>query len=115
MTARKRFSRKDRERIRAAAGSRCHICRGLIRDGQAWEIDHVIAWAFTCDDSDENLRPAHVKCHRKKTHRSDRPAINKALRMLAKHRGEWPKPVGNARLPSRPFQSTRFHPARLGR
>ena len=114
MKSRKRFSRKDRQRIRAANGSRCHICKGLIRDGQAWEIDHVIAWALTCDDSDDNLRPAHVKCHRRKTHKFDRPAINKTLRLAAKHRGEWPKPVGNARLQSRPFQLIRPLPSRQG-
>ncbi|NGO50474.1 HNH endonuclease [Mesorhizobium camelthorni] len=105
--ARKRFSRKDRERILDANHGRCHLCSRPIAIGQAWEVEHVIAWALTCDDSDSNLRPAHVKCHRVKTHRHDRPAINKAERIHAKHRGCWPKPVGNARLQSRPFQKTR--------
>lgn len=107
MTSRKHFSRKDRERILDASGHRCHICKGRITRGQAWEIEHVIPWALTRDDSDENLRPAHKKCHAIKTHRHDRPAISKAERMRAKHLGTWPKPAGNHRLQSRPFQPSR--------
>jgi 5-methylcytosine-specific restriction endonuclease McrA len=110
MTSLKRFNRKDRERILDANDHRCHNCKGRIGIGQAWEVEHVIAWALTRDDSDKNLRPAHVKCHRVKTHRQDRPAINKAERMRAKHRGCWPKPIGNAHLQSRPMRATRpFH------
>ena len=105
--SRKRFSRKDRERILDANDHRCHICKGKIDDDQAWEIEHVIPWKLTRDDSDKNLRPAHIKCHKRKTHKVDRPAINKAERMRAKHRGFWPKPVGNGRLQSRPFQKNR--------
>ena len=107
MTSRKRFSRKDRERFLEAADHVCHICKGRISEDQAWEIEHVIPWKLTRDDSDKNLRPAHKKCHSRKTHKIDRPAINKAERMRAKHRGFWPRPIGNARLGSRPFQSTR--------
>lgn len=112
MLARKRFSRKDRERILDANDHCCHICGGRIQTGQAWEIEHRIPWALTRDDSDANLRPAHVKCHRRKTHQVDRPAINKTERIRAKHRGLWPKPIGNARLPSRPFPKPRFQPER---
>lgn len=108
--ARKRFTRKDRDRILDANGHRCHICKGRIGIGQAWEIEHVTPWALTRDDSDDNLRPAHVKCHKVKTHRHDRPIISKVERIRAKHRGSWPKPIGNARLRSRPFETTRhFH------
>jgi len=107
MTSRKRFSRKDRERILEAADRICHICKGRIGGGHAWEIEHVMPWKLTRDDSDKNLRPAHKKCHQRKTHKIDRPAINKVERMRAKHRGFWPAPIGNARMGSRPFQSTR--------
>src|SRR5690554_6669861 len=86
--ARKRFTSKDRARIFAAIGGFCHICKGKI-DGvrEAFEIEHVIAWELTRDDSDENLRPAHVSCHKTKTHKQDRPAINRAKRREAKHMG----------------------------
>lgn len=87
--ARKRFTDKDRARIFANAKGVCHICGEKI-DGttQAWEIEHVIAWELTRDDSDDNLRPAHkLVCHQTKTHKQDRPAINEAKRREAKHNG----------------------------
>ena len=86
--ARRRFTDKDRARIFAANDGCCHLCGHKI-DGvrEAWEIEHVIAWELTRDDSDDNLRPAHIKCHREKTHKQDRPAINKAKRRQAKYTG----------------------------
>lgn len=86
--ARKRFTDKDRTRIFAANNGSCHICNEKI-DGvrEPWEIEHVIAWELTRDDSDENLRPAHIACHKQKTHHQDRPAINEAKRRSAKHTG----------------------------
>jgi 5-methylcytosine-specific restriction protein A len=86
--ARKRFTPKDRARIFAANGGICHICQGKI-DGvrEVFEIEHVIAWELTRDDSDDNLRPAHAACHKRKTHGEDRPAINQAKRREAKHTG----------------------------
>lgn len=87
--ARKRFTDKDRARIFANNHGVCHICKRKI-DGtsEAWEIEHVIAWELTRDDSDDNLRPAHkLVCHQTKTHKQDRPAINQAKRREAKHNG----------------------------
>lgn len=86
--ARRRFTDKDRARIFANSKGYCHLCGEKI-DGvrEAWEIEHVIAWELTRDDSDDNLRPAHKSCHAKKTHQQDRPAINQAKRREAKHNG----------------------------
>lgn len=86
--SRKRFSAKDRARIFASNDGTCHLCGQKI-DGvrEAWEIEHVIAWELTRDDSDDNLRPAHAACHKIKTHGEDRPAINQAKRREAKHTG----------------------------
>jgi 5-methylcytosine-specific restriction endonuclease McrA len=86
--ARRRFTDKDRARIFASNNGCCHLCGGKI-DGvrEAWEIEHVIAWELTRDDSDENLRPAHIGCHKTKTHKQDRPAINEAKRREARHQG----------------------------
>jgi len=89
MAGRRRFTDKDRARIFANSNGVCHICEKKI-DGvrEAWEIEHVIAWELTRDDSDDNLRPAHkLVCHREKTHKQDRPAINQAKRREAKHNG----------------------------
>jgi len=101
---RRRFTDKDRARIFAANNGCCHLCGGKI-DGvrEAWEIEHVIAWELTRDDSDENLKPAHVACHKDKTHKQDRPAINKAKRREAKFQGI-KRPAGKMR--SAPFPTT---------
>lgn len=101
--ARRRFTDKDRTCIFAANKGCCHLCGGKI-DGvrEAWEIEHVIAWELTRDDSDDNLRPAHVSCHKIKTHQEDRPAINQAKRREAKHTGvKRPKQS----IPSRGFET----------
>jgi 5-methylcytosine-specific restriction endonuclease McrA len=86
--ARRRFTDKDRARIFANNNGCCHLCGQKI-DGvrEAWEVEHVIAWELTRDDSDDNLKPAHIGCHRQKTHEQDRPAINQAKRREAKHTG----------------------------
>jgi len=87
MARRRSFNKKDRARIFATSQGICHLCKGAIGIGEAWEVEHVTAWELTQDDSDENLRPAHVKCHKTKTHQQDRPAINRAKRREAKHTG----------------------------
>jgi 5-methylcytosine-specific restriction protein A len=77
----------QREKIFLDAGGICHIC-GCKIDGtrEAWDLEHVIPYSLTRDDSDENLRPAHVKCHKDKT-REDKGVIAKCKRVAAKHNG----------------------------
>jgi len=98
--ARRSFSKKDRARIFAASAGVCHLCKGHIQVGEAWEVEHVIPYALTRDNSDENLRPAHKKCHERKTRGEDIPAIAKAKRREAKHAG-FTRPAG--RLQGPPF------------
>lgn len=111
--SRKRFSVKDRARIFAANDGCCHLCGGKI-DGvrEAWEIEHVIAWELTRDDSDTNLRPAHKECHKRKTHGEDRPAIQKAKNRQAKFTGA-KKPEG--RIKSKGFAPPPDKPARTSK
>lgn len=110
--ARRRFNDKDRARIFTVNNGICHLCGGKINSvREAWEIEHVIAWELTRDDSDENLRPAHIGCHKDKTHNQDRPAINQAKRREARHQGvkrprgsfptrsKEPKPAHASKLP----------------
>jgi 5-methylcytosine-specific restriction protein A len=97
--ARRRFTKKDRERIRTANGNACYLCGGAIKVGESWEIEHVIAWELTRDDSDGNLKPAHEKCHKAKTHKHDRPAINEAKRRQGKHTGTIQPKGGIAQRP----------------
>lgn len=86
MARRKRFTAKDRARIFEAHGGKCYLCGGAIQAGDAWELEHVIPWALTQDDSDENLRLAHTKCHKSKT-KNDVADIARAKRREAKHFG----------------------------
>ena len=111
--ARKRFTDKDRARIFAANDGVCHICLKKI-DGvrEAWEIEHVIAWELTRDDSDDNLRPAHkLVCHQEKTHKRDRPAINQAKRREAKHNGV-KRAESNLAAKDKPAKQSRHAPLR---
>lgn len=83
----RRMSPTRRARIFAAADGVCHIC-GQTIDGtrERWEVEHVIPYALTRDDSDDNLRPAHQRCHADKT-AQDVPQIAKAKRVARKHTG----------------------------
>lgn len=83
---RKSISTKERARLFELHGGLCHICGGKIQPGQAWEIEHVLAFALSGDDSDENRKPAHTKCHKPKTAR-DKGLIAKARRRHEKHMG----------------------------
>ena len=86
--SRRRMSTTRRLRIFQAAKGICHLCDGKI-DGtrEAWDADHVIPLEISGDDSDDNLRPAHERCHSIKTGSKDIPVIAKAKRVEAKHIG----------------------------
>lgn len=109
MPSRKSFTKKDRLRLFKIYGGVCHLCSTKIDSTvEAYEIEHVIPWALTQDDSDGNLRLAHVKCHRIKTHGPERAMLNKTERIRLKAQGHWPK--------SRtPIQSRGFEPGRNAR
>lgn len=108
MPRRKSFSKKERDRLFVLYDGECHICTGPIRrEVEAYEIEHVIPWALTQDDSDDNLRLAHVKCHRVKT-TSDVKTIAKTERMRLRHIGALPR--SKRPIPSRSFPKTRDLP-----
>lgn len=92
--SRRNMSTTRRRRIFLAANGICHICGSKI-DGtrERWDADHVIPLEISGDDTDENLRPAHEKCHRRKTSTEDIPTIAKCKRVAAKHNGAH-KPKG---------------------
>ena len=85
----RRMSTSRRARIFEQNDGICHICDQPI-DGtrERWEVEHVIALEISRDDSDENLRPAHVNCHKEKT-KEDAKTIAKCKRVEAKHRGSF--------------------------
>ena len=62
----------------------CHICGARFDPVNTdWEAEHVIPHAFGGDD----LKPAHAKCHKRKTSEQDIPAIAKSKRTSDKHLG----------------------------
>lgn len=90
MTGRKHRSARERERLFLLHDKRCHICGEVIRLREPWDLDHVIEWTLTRDESDENVRPAHRACHQDKS--GERiGAIRKADRQRQKNEGSWPK------------------------
>jgi 5-methylcytosine-specific restriction enzyme A len=96
---RKRRTGPQRLAILKAHGSACHLCGGHIHETEGFELEHVIALGLTRDDSDENLRPAHKKCHSAKT-ALDLAVIAKAKRIEVAHHGaRAPK----QKMKSRPF------------
>lgn len=84
--SRKRRSPKERERLFDLHGRKCWICGEQIETRQSWELEHVTPWALTRDESDDNVKPAHVRCHKEKTF-VDVRAIRKADRIRRKNIG----------------------------
>lgn len=80
----------------------CHLCRGLISIGQAWDVSHEIPLELHGADDDANRRAAHRKCHRVHTAAVDLPAIARAKRIEASHHG--------ARVARRPMRGGRIDP-----
>lgn len=97
MMPRKRFSSKERVRLFDLHGGKCHLCGEKVQVGEAWDLEHIVPWELTQDDSDDNVRPAHKSCHKAKT-ADDVRGIRKADRAKAKHIGAvkrgWWKPDG---------------------
>lgn len=95
--SRKRLSARERERCFDDAGGICHICERPIVPGQRWEVSHPIPLAAGGDDTPENRRPAHARCHKHLTATVDAPRIAKTRRQRQKHIGAtrpkrpWPK------------------------
>lgn len=84
---RKRLSTTDRVALLERENHTCHLCKGKIQPGQAWDVSHEIPLELGGADDDENRRAAHRKCHRDHTARIDLPTIAKAKRNYAKHHG----------------------------
>jgi 5-methylcytosine-specific restriction protein A len=84
---RKRRTAEHREAICKARNWLCHICELPVDPvHQRWELDHIIPLASGGKDDDDNLAPAHAKCHLTKTI-NDVGKIAKGKRMRAFHLG----------------------------
>ncbi|PZO78478.1 MAG: HNH endonuclease [Mesorhizobium amorphae] len=96
-----------RTRVFLRAGGICHISGRKIHDGEAWDVEHVQPLSMGGEHRENNFRPALRDKHREKTavEAGDRA---KADRIRRKRLGTWPK--SRARIPNRPFSSSRPHP-----
>jgi 5-methylcytosine-specific restriction endonuclease McrA len=85
VTHRKKLFRYQRAIVFLAANGKCYICGEPIRE-KIWHCEHVIPlWKGGADDAD-NMRPAHVLCHKPKSRREA------AERAKEKRRGKPKKP-----------------------
>jgi 5-methylcytosine-specific restriction enzyme A len=83
----------------------CHRCALAIDPvRERFEIGHVIPWAISRDDSDENCQPEHYTCHRAHTNEVDIPLIAKVKRQYRNHNG--------FRVSARPMPGSKASPFR---
>lgn len=83
---RSKLSKKQRLSVFVKHEGRCYLCDQMIRPGDTWEVEHILPVGLGGDNSEENLRPAHTKCHKPKT-AEDVGKMRKADRVRAKHFG----------------------------
>lgn len=87
MTARRRVSTTDRLSLFKRENGRCHLCKGLVQAGEAWDLSYEIPLALGGVDDETNWKVAHRKCHREHTSVVDAPNIAQAERREAVHLG----------------------------
>jgi len=101
------MSKARRVRIFVKEDGRCYLCREKIKIGQLFEVEHVIPWALSLDDSDDNLKVAHTVCHRTLKTGNDVARIAKAKRQAGETGQQARRAVKGGSIPSRPFQKTK--------
>lgn len=85
---------------------RCHWTGALIRAGDAWDVDHVIALVNGGENKESNLAPIlRGKPHQEKT-AEDRDEADKVRRIREKHYGK--------RNPSKAWGRQPFQRRRIG-
>lgn len=101
---RKRLSTRDLVALFSRKNGICHLCRGAITPGEAWDVSHDRPLAMGGADDATNWDIAHRKCHKAHTAGVDIPQISKAKRREAKHMGAKPAPANP--IQSAPFPTT---------
>ena len=111
------FSRVTRRDALSRSGKRCEASgpRYGLPEGKRCncdlsygvEFDHDLPDVLGGDNSLDNCRAICVRCHKHKT-KGDIRQTRKADRQRDKNNGTFPKPIGNARIQSRGFSSSRI-------
>ena len=96
---RRSLTRLQRIRVFDDADGICHLCGCKIHSSQDWQADHIIPLGLDGPDTPDNMRPAHVDCHKAKSS-VDKGQIAKAVRQRANH-------LGIKRRQSRPMPGTK--------
>lgn len=79
MVRREHLSPKKRAELFKAKNGICHLCKGKVQAGEAWEVSHPIPLELGGPDDDTNRDVAHRKCHAAET-KKDIADIAKAKR-----------------------------------
>jgi len=87
MTPRKKLATRELVALFNREGGICHLCKTAIQVGKLWDVSHEIPLELGGADDESNWRIAHRTCHRDHTATVDAPAIAKAKRREAVHKG----------------------------
>lgn len=76
---RKKLTRNQRAELFLEHGGVCYLCglRIQAERGEKWEVEHVHCREISGRDDWDNLRPAHVSCHKVKS-KADKADIAKS-------------------------------------
>lgn len=83
------MTKARRARVFLAHKGVCELCGEKIVG--PYEIEHRISWWISKDDSDANLYPCHVACHKPKT-KADAKTRAKVKRLIRKESPDSRKP-----------------------
>lgn len=102
------ISQKRRHAIFDRDHGICYLCGLPISDGESYDLDHELSRELGGSDMDNNLRPAHRTCHRRKS-KLDVAAIAKSNRIRRANGPTDERRKSKKPLRSRPFQQ-RYRP-----
>lgn len=100
MKRRPSWTGKQRAEIFRDAKGVCYLCSRKIAEGEEWQVEHPKARGLGGSDKQEDMRPAHVDCHKPKT-KADNKIMRKADRQMKAHFGTQAAP--KAQIRSAPF------------
>ena len=93
---------RERKRLFILHNRTCHICGlGIDALSDRWEIEHIVPRSLigTRADTDDNMKPAHVLCHKGKTAKEAgerAEAIRRESHHQGAHRSKTPLPCGRS-------------------
>ena len=63
---RQNISAQTKLRLVMRQNNKCNMCDAPLKENH-WDVDHVVPWAESLDNSDENLQILCLPCHRTKS------------------------------------------------